>query len=71
MSEHRRAQTDTNLSVFKVNEPHPEPLMIEPVSRPSLVSSIPPDWAIEGSAPQFAHSKNLENSESRESKLSA
>ena len=40
----------------KATEPIPENLMISPIERPALMPSIPPDWLIEDSTPQFVHS---------------
>ena len=45
-------------SIQKQIEPHPESLMIEPIERPALLSTIPPDWlAVEQQvpAPKFRH----------------
>lgn len=45
-----------NNSVQKQMEPHPESLLIEPIERPALLSTIPPDWlAVEQQPPQFSH----------------
>ena len=30
-------------------EPHPESLLIEPIERPALLSTIPPDWMLDKS----------------------
>ena len=39
-------------SVQKAIEPHPESLLIEPIERPALLTTVPTDWQ----HPQFCHS---------------
>jgi len=49
--QHRRSKTELISCVQKVVEPCPQSLLIEPIEKPSLLSTIPPDWMLE-SAPQ-------------------
>ena len=39
-------------------EPHPESLLIEPIERPALLSTMPPDWIVDQNHPQFNHTLN-------------
>jgi len=43
----KRAKPNAISSNKKQVEPHPESLLIEPIARPALLSTIPNDWMVD------------------------